>query len=195
MVNGVGTLCGQAYGGKQYYKLGIYLQQSWIIMLAVSALLSPLFIFAAPILKALGQDEEISDGAGATALWFIPVTFFYAVFYSCNTYLQSQSKNFITSCFAVFALLQHIFLSWLLAIKLEFGVTGVMVSTVLAYLIPNVGQVMYVMFGGCRETWKGFTTLAFKDLGLTIKLTTSSGVMIWFGSSLLPFLFRHLVLY
>lgn len=178
MVNGVGTLCGQAYGGKQYYKLGIYLQQSWIIMLAASALFSPLFIFAAPILKALGQDEEIADRAGATALWFIPVTFFYAVFYSCNAYLQSQSKNFVTSCFAVLALLQHIFLSWLLAIKLEFGVTGVMVSTVLAYLIPNVGQIMYVVFGGCRETWKGFTTLAFKDLGLTIKLSTSSGVMI-----------------
>lgn len=178
MVNGVGTLCGQAFGANQYHKLGIYLQQSCIILLVVSALLTPLFVFAAPILKALGQDHNIADMAGNIALWFIALTFLYAVLYSCNSFLQSQSKNFILSFYAVLSLFVHIFLSWLLSSKLKFGIPGVMVSTVLAYLIPNIGQLIYVMCGGCRDTWKGFTALAFKDLGLTIKLSISSGVMI-----------------
>ncbi|KAH6819309.1 MATE efflux family protein [Perilla frutescens var. frutescens] len=178
MVGGVGTLCGQAFGAKQYHKLGIYLQQSFIILLTVSALLTPLFVFAAPILKALGQDHDIADMAGNIAFWFISVTFLYAVLYSCNSFLQSQSKNFILSCYAFLSLFVHIFLSWLLAVKLKFGIPGVMVSTVLAFLIPNIGQLTYMMCGGCRETWKGFTALAFKDLGLTVKLSISSGVMI-----------------
>lgn len=178
MVNGVGTLSGQAFGAKQYHKLGIYLQQSCIILLVVSALVTPVFIFASPILKALGQDHKIADTAGKYAIWFIAVTFLYGVLYSCNSFLQSQSKNFILSVYAVLSLLAHIFLCWLLSVKLKLGIPGVMVSTVLAYMIPNIGQIAYIVCGGCRETWKGVTALAFKDLGLTIKLSLSSGVMI-----------------
>ncbi|XP_047938928.1 protein DETOXIFICATION 22-like [Salvia hispanica] len=178
MANGVGTLCGQAFGAKQYHKLGLYLQHSWIILLVATTLLTPLFIFAAPILKALGQDHEIADVAGDFAMWSIAISFLYAVLYSCNSFLQSQSKNYILSLYAVLSLLAHIFFSWLLSVKLGFGVTGVMVSTVLAYVIPNVGQIGYITGGGCRETWKGFTALAFEDLGQTIKLSVSSGVMI-----------------
>ncbi|KAG6413141.1 hypothetical protein SASPL_125843 [Salvia splendens] len=178
MVNGVGTLCGQAFGAKQYHKPGVYLQQSCIILLVASALLTPMFIFAARILKTLGQDHGIADVAGDFALWFVAVSFLYAVLYSCNSFLQSQSKNFVLSFFAVLSLLAHIFFSWLLSVKFGFGVTGVMASTALSYVIPNAGQIMYITGGGCRETWKGFTALASKDLGRTIKLSVSSGVMI-----------------
>lgn len=181
MVGGLGTLCGQAYGAKQYHKLGVYLQQSWIVLVVVTSLLSPLFIFAAPILKFLGQDKNVAERSGNVALWFILLIFLYVVFYSCNAYLQSQSKNFVLSCFAVVSLLQHIFFCWLLTVKFEFGVSGVMVSTVLALFVPNVCQLVYVMFGGCRETWKGLTAECFKDLGLTVKLLVSSGVMFWLG--------------
>ncbi|XP_047964689.1 protein DETOXIFICATION 22-like [Salvia hispanica] len=178
MVNGVGTLCGQAFGAKQYHKLGLYLQQSWIIVLVATTLLILLFIFAALILKVLGQDHRIADVEGDFALWFIAISFLYAVLYSCNSFLQSQSKNFILSFYSVLSLLAHVFFSWLLSVKLGFGVTGVMVSTVLAYVIPNVGQIVYITCGGCRETWKGFTALAFVDIGRTIRLSVSSGVMI-----------------
>lgn len=179
MTSGFGTLCGQAYGAKQYHKLGIYLQQSWIVLLSVSCLLSPPFIFAAPILRALGQDDRIAHMAGTIALWFIPVIFSFAVLCSCNIYLQSQSKNFILGCLALLSLLLHLSLSWLLTMKYKFGFHGAMVSIILAYWTPNAGQLMYIMFGGCGDTWNGFTTLAFKDLGPALKLSISSGVMVW----------------
>lgn len=181
MVGGVGTLCGQAFGARKYHKLGIYLQQSCIILLSVSSLLIPLFLFASPILKALGQDHKIADMAGKIALWFIVVIILYSMMYSCNAFLQSQSKNYILSICALVSLFTHIFLSWLLAVKLKFGSTGVMVSTCLAFLLPNLGQITYLVSGGCRETWKGFTALAFVGLGETIRLSISSGIMIWLG--------------
>ncbi|KAL8460122.1 hypothetical protein ACS0TY_031872 [Phlomoides rotata] len=189
MIGGLGTLCGQAYGAGQYHKLGIYLQQSWIIVLTVSTLLLPLFIFAAPILRALGQDERIVEMAGTIGIWFISVVLSYAVLYSCNMFLQSQSKNFVLSCFSIASLLLHIFLSWILTVKCKLGVPGAMASTIIACVIPNLGQLSYVVFGGCRETWKGFTALAFNDLWLAVKLNMSSGVMVclelWYNTILI----------
>ncbi|XP_011070199.1 protein DETOXIFICATION 21-like [Sesamum indicum] len=188
VASGLETLCGQAYGAKQYHMLGIYLQRSWIVLTVFTTLLLPIYIFAAPILKALGQDEDIAQVAGKIGLWFIPVIYSYIVSFSCQMYLQAQSKNMIITYLAVFSLSIHIFLSWLLTVKYNLGLAGTMISTILAYWLPNVGQLIFIVSGGCRETWKGFTTLAFKDLWPVIKLSISSGAMLclefWYNAIL-----------
>ncbi|CAI9783021.1 unnamed protein product [Fraxinus pennsylvanica] len=178
MASGLETLCGQAYGAKQYHMLGIYLQRSWLVLIVTTTLLSPIFIFASPILKALGQDEGIAEMAGTIGLWFVPVIYSYIVSFSCQMYLQAQSKNMIITYLAAFSLSIHIFLSWLLTVKYKMGITGAMISTILAYWIPNVGQLIFLFSGGCPETWKGFSFLAFKDLWPVIKLSLSSGAML-----------------
>ncbi|KAL3643128.1 Protein DETOXIFICATION 23 [Castilleja foliolosa] len=128
------TLRGQAYGARQYHMLGIYLQRSWICLIVTTTFLLPVYIFAAPILKALGQDEEIADMAREISLWFIPVIYAYVVSFSCQMYLQAQSKNMIISYLAAFSLTIHAFLSWLLTVKFKLGITGAMVSTIWAYM-------------------------------------------------------------
>ncbi|KAK4412747.1 protein DETOXIFICATION 21 [Sesamum alatum] len=189
VASGSETLCGQAYGAKQYHMLGIYLQRSWIVLIVFTTLLLPVYIFAAPILKALGQDEDIAEMAGRIALWFIPVIYSYMVSFSCQMYLQAQSKNMIITYLAVFSFSIHIFLSWLLTAKYKLGLAGTMISTILAYWLPNVGQLIFIISGGCRETWKGFTTLAFKDLWPVVKLSISSGAMLclelWYNAILI----------
>ncbi|KAG6424305.1 hypothetical protein SASPL_114720 [Salvia splendens] len=189
MNSGFGTLHGQAFGAKQYQNLGVYLQQGWIVLPTVSTILCPLLVFAAPILKALGQDQLIAETAGIIALWFIPLTFSFAVLCASNMFLQSQSKIIVLSCLSTFSLLVHVFLSWLLTVRFEFGMTGAMVSTTLAYWIPNVGQIIYIVCGGCRETWRGFTALAFKDLGHTVKIGVTSCLMFslefWYNAVLI----------
>ncbi|KAL0359705.1 UNVERIFIED_CONTAM: protein DETOXIFICATION 21 [Sesamum angustifolium] len=189
VASGLETLCGQAYGAKQYHMLGIYLQRSWIVLTVFTTLLLPVYIFAAPILKALGQDEDIAEMAGKIALWFLPVIYSYILSFSCQMYLQAQSKNMIITYLAVFSLSIHIFLSWLLTIKCNMGLAGTMISAILAYWIPNMGQLIFIVAGGCRETWKGLTTLAFKDLWPVVKLSISSGAMLclelWYNAILI----------
>ena len=80
---------------------------------------------------------------------------------------------------AALSIVIHVLLSWLLTVKYKFGVPGAMLSTLVAFWIPNIGQLLFVMCGGCRETWKGFSQVAFKDLWPIIKLSLSSGVMLW----------------
>lgn len=180
MNSGFGTLHGQAYGAKKYQNLGIYLQQGWILLPTVAFILCPTLIFAAPILKALGQDEAIAETAGIIAMWFIPLSFSFAVLCACNMFLQSQSKIVVLSCLSTLSLLVHIFLSWLLTVRYKFGINGAMISTTLAYWLPNVGQIIYIVCGGCRQTWRGFTSLAFKDLGHTFKIAVSACLMLRF---------------
>ncbi|XP_022888004.1 protein DETOXIFICATION 21-like [Olea europaea var. sylvestris] len=188
MASGLETLCGQAYGAKQYHMLGIYLQRSWLVLVITTTLLTPVFIFASPILKALGQDESIAEVAGIIGLWFIPVIYSFIISFSCQMFLQAQSKNMVITYLAALSLSIHVFLSWLLTVKFKFGITGAMVSTSLAYWIPNVGQIIFVLSGACPETWKGFSSLAFKDLWPIIKLSLSSGAMLclelWYNTIL-----------
>ncbi|XP_057437801.1 protein DETOXIFICATION 21-like [Lotus japonicus] len=187
MASALSTLCGQAYGAKEYGMMGVYLQRSWIVLFLTSLLLLPVFFFTSPILILLGQEESIAQVAGTISLWSIPVMFAFIVSFTCQTFLQSQSKNTIIAFLAVLSLSIHLVLSWLLTIKYEFGIAGAMTSTSLAYWIPNIGQLLFVAYC-CPVTWNGFSFLAFKDLWPVVKLSLSSGIMmcleLWYNTIL-----------
>lgn len=178
MASALETLCGQAYGAKKYDMLGVYLQRSWIVLFLTSLFLLPIYIFTTPILEALGQERSIAQVAGSISLWSIGVVFAFSVSFTCQMFLQAQSKNNIIAYLAAVSISIHLFLSWLLTVKYKFGLNGAMTSTILAYWIPNLGQLMFIM-NKCPDTWKGFSFLAFKDLWPVIKLSVSSGAMLW----------------
>ncbi|TYJ24171.1 hypothetical protein E1A91_A08G242600v1 [Gossypium mustelinum] len=108
--------------------------------------------------------------------------------FTCQMFLQSQSKNMVIAYLAAFSIGTHICLSWLLTMKLKYGLIGALLSTILAYWIPNIGQLIFVTCGGCKDTWKGFSMLAFKDLWPVVKLSLSSGAMLclelWYNTIL-----------
>ncbi|MBA0611889.1 hypothetical protein Godav_012540 [Gossypium davidsonii] len=188
MASALETLCGQAFGAKQYHMLGIYLQRSWIVLFATALCLLPIYIFTTPILIALGQDETIATVAGYISYWFIGIVFSFIVSFTCQMFLQAQSKNMIIAYLAAFSIGIHICLSWLLTVKLKYGLSGALLSTILAYWIPNIGQLLFITCGGCKDTWKGFSMLAFKDLMPVVKLSLSSGAMLclelWYNTIL-----------
>ncbi|XP_057437800.1 protein DETOXIFICATION 21-like [Lotus japonicus] len=188
MASALETLCGQAYGAKRYEMLGVYLQRSWIILFLTSILLLPIYIFTTPILEALGQDKKIAQVARSISLWAIGIIFAFSVSFTCQTFLQAQSKNKIIAYLGAVSISIHVFLSWLLTVKFKFGLNGAMTSTILAYWIPNFGQLVFIMTQ-CPDTWMGFSFLAFKDLWPVIKLSLYSGAMtcveIWYNSILI----------
>ncbi|KAK8342642.1 hypothetical protein V6Z12_A08G245400 [Gossypium hirsutum] len=154
MVSALETLCGQAFGAKRYHMLGIYLQRSWLLLFLTTSCLLPLFIFTTKILIALGQDEKIAIVAGYIGHWFIFIMFSMIISFTCQMFLQSQSKNMVIAYLAAFSIGTHICLSWLLTMKLKYGLIGALLSTILAYWIPNIGQLIFVTCGGCKDTWK-----------------------------------------
>ncbi|XP_057437805.1 protein DETOXIFICATION 21-like isoform X2 [Lotus japonicus] len=188
MASALATLCGQAYGAKELSMMGVYLQRSWIVSFLTALFILPLFIFTTPILRILGQDESIAQEAGIISLWSIPVMFSLFVSFTCQQFLQSQSKNIIIAFLAAFSLTIHVILSWLLTIQYKFGIVGALTSTSLAFWIPNIGNLIFITCGWCPDTWKGFSCLAFKDLWPVFKLSISAGAMLalelWYNTIL-----------
>ncbi|KAJ0978064.1 hypothetical protein J5N97_013538 [Dioscorea zingiberensis] len=188
MASALETLCGQAFGAGQKHMLGVYLQRSWVVLSACALILLPLFIFAVPILRLLGQENSIASMAGTISLCLIPIIFSFVFYLTFQMYLQAQSKNIIIACFAVITLPLHIFLCWLVVSKLSLGLLGAMSMFALSVWIPNFGLFAFVSCGGCPDTWKGISLKAFTDLCPVIRLSLSSGAMIclefWYNSVL-----------
>ncbi|XP_026444054.1 protein DETOXIFICATION 27-like [Papaver somniferum] len=178
MASALETLCGQAYGAKQYHMLGIYLQRSWVVLNIFSILLLPLYIFTDPILKFLGQPDDIAEVSGLVTTWLIPLPFVLALLFPLQRFLQCQLKTPIVAWVSLGALLVHIFLSWLVIFKLGFGVRGAAATLNFSWGIIVLGLYSYIACGGCPETWTGFSIEAFTGLWEYFKLSVASGVML-----------------
>ncbi|KAI3930772.1 hypothetical protein MKX01_037218 [Papaver californicum] len=172
------TLCGQAYGAKRYHMLGIYLQRSWIVLTLCAILLLPIYIFTTPILKLLGQPDDLSELKGLVTIWLIPLPFAFALQLPLQRFLQCQRKTRIIAWVCSGALLFHIFITWLAVYKLGFGVIGATAATNVSWWITALGTFSYIACGGCHETWTGLSMEAFSGLREFFKLSMASGVML-----------------
>lgn len=173
------TLCGQAYGAKQEHMMGIFLQRSWFVDLLTLTLLLPIFLFAAPIFTLLGEDEPIAAAAGNISLWFIPFLYSIVFALTIQMFLQAQQKNMIVAWLSIMQFSIHVPLSWLLVNVMEFGVAGAMCALCVSGWLVVAGEFVYVFGGWCSDSWRGFTMAAFHDILPVVKLSVSSGVMVW----------------
>ncbi|GMN41534.1 hypothetical protein TIFTF001_010751 [Ficus carica] len=173
------TLCGQAYGAGQIDMLGVYLQRSWVILLTTAVILSPIYIFAKQLLGLIGQTPEISEAAGVLSLWMIPQLFAYAMNFPIAKFLQSQSRILVMAAVAAAALVLHTFFSWLLILRLGWGLAGAAVVLNASWWFIVVTLLVYIFSGSCGRAWSGFSWNAFQNLWSFVKLSFASAVMLW----------------
>ena len=178
MASALETLCGQAYGAKKHHMIGIYMQRSWIVITICCILLLPMYIFATPILKALGQPNDVAELSGVVALWFIPLQFSFAFQFTIQRFLQSQLKTAVIAWISLAVLAIHTAISWLFVYKLKLGIVGAAVALDISWWLLVVGLFIYAACGGCPETWNGFSTQAFSGLWEFFRLSASAGVML-----------------
>ncbi|KNA18574.1 hypothetical protein SOVF_069710 [Spinacia oleracea] len=179
MASALETLCGQVYGAKKYHMLGVYMQRSWIVLFVCCILLLPLYIFATPLLKLLGQPDDVSEMAGMVALWMLPIHFSFAFQFPLQRFLQCQLKANVVAWVSVVALAVHLFVSWLFVSVFKCGIIGIAATQNFGWWVVVFGLYGYTAFGGCPITWTGFSMEAFSGLWEFVKLSTASGVMLW----------------
>ncbi|RYR40435.1 hypothetical protein Ahy_A09g046191 isoform A [Arachis hypogaea] len=171
------TLCGQAFGAGQVEMLGVYLQRSWAILSVTSLLLMPIYIFAAPILKFLGQQHDIADRAGSFAPLVIPQFLSLAFNFPTQKFLQAQSKVNIIAWIGFFALILHVVMLWLFIYVLQLGLTGAALAFDITSWVITLAQLAYVFFW-CKEGWHGLSWKALKDIWPFVRLSLESAVML-----------------
>ncbi|KAK7343705.1 hypothetical protein VNO77_12664 [Canavalia gladiata] len=182
------TLCGQAFGAGQVNMLGVYMQRSWVILFVTSILLLPIYIFAAPILKILGQQKDIADLAGSFSILVIPQFLSLPFNFPTQKFLQAQSKVNVIAWIGLGALIVHIGMLWLLIYVLDLGLTGAAIAFDVTSWGITVGQLIYVV-GWCKDGWNGLSWLALKDIWAFVRLSLASAIMlcleVWYMMSVI----------
>ncbi|KAL6983746.1 Protein DETOXIFICATION 31 [Sarracenia purpurea var. burkii] len=185
------TLCGQAFGAGQLDMLGVYMQRSWVILTTTAFFLTFLYIFAAPFLRLIGQTESIAEAAGGFAVWMIPQLYAYSLNFPIAKFLQSQSKIMAMAVISAVALVAHTFFSWLLMLKLGWGLVGAAVVLNASWWFIVLAQLVYIFSGTCGRAWSGFSWKAFQNLGGFVRLSLASAVMlcleVWYFMALILF--------
>ncbi|XP_050238443.1 protein DETOXIFICATION 34 [Mercurialis annua] len=171
------TLCGQAFGAGQIDLLGVYMQRSWIILFVACLCLLPLYLSATPILKLLGQENDIAELAGRFTIRVIPHMFSLAVNFPTQKFLQAQSKVGALAWIGFGALTVHVGMLYLFLGVFKWGLDGAAAAYDVSGWGTALAQLAYVV-GWCKDGWTGLSWLAFRDLWEFTKLSIASAVMI-----------------
>ncbi|KAK3134890.1 hypothetical protein QOZ80_5BG0412040 [Eleusine coracana subsp. coracana] len=181
MASGLETLCGQAYGAKQYDKLGLQTYRAIVTLVVVSIPISLLWLFIGKLLILIGQDPLISKETGRYIAWLIPALFAYAVSQPLTKFLQSQSLIIPMLWPSIATLLLHIPLCWLLVFKTSLGFIGASLAISLSYWLNVIMLAVYIRYSSaCKETRSPPTVEAFKGVGLFLRLALPSALMLCF---------------
>lgn len=173
------TLCGQAYGAKQYHMLGIHTQRAMLTLLIVSIPLAIIWFYTGTLLLSLGQDAEISAGAGTFNRWLIPSLFAYGLLQCLNRLLQTQNNVFPMMLSSGATSLLHIIVCWGLVFKSGLGSKGAALAITISNWINVFLLAIYVKYSPtCAKTWTGFSKEALHDIFSFVKLAVPSAIMI-----------------
>ncbi|XP_057460568.1 protein DETOXIFICATION 41-like [Actinidia eriantha] len=189
MASAVQTVCGQAYGAKKYAAMGIICQRAIVLHLGAAVLLTFLYWFSGPVLKAIGQTDSIADQGEIFARGLIPQLYAFAISCPMQRFLQAQNIVNPLAYISVGVFLLHILLTWLVVDVLEYGLIGAALTLSLSWWILVILQGLYIVFSPlCRETWTGLSLKALKGMWPYFKLTVASAVMlcleIWYFQGL-----------
>ncbi|MFS7971703.1 putative multi antimicrobial extrusion protein [Helianthus anomalus] len=118
------TLCGQAYGAKQYQMLGVHMQRAMVVLMLMGIPISIIWAFTGQIFTIFGLDLDISKEAGNYAHWLIPSIFPYGLLQCQIRFLQTQNNLKPLMISTGFASLFHVGCCWILVSKFGFGCSG-----------------------------------------------------------------------
>ncbi|XP_059072584.1 protein DETOXIFICATION 16-like isoform X2 [Cryptomeria japonica] len=173
------TLCGQAYGAKQYHQIGIHVQRAFFALFCVSLPLAVVWAYMGSILIAFGQDPLISFEAGKYARWMIPSLFGYAALQPLVRFLQSQSIVFPMMLCSAITLCFHVPMCWVLVFQIGLGNKGAALANSISNWVNVTLLLLYINISpACKRTWTSFTWEALRDIKHFFKLAIPSAFMI-----------------
>ncbi|BBG94509.1 MATE efflux family protein [Prunus dulcis] len=165
------TLCGQAYGAKQYNMLGVHMQRAMLTLLVVSIPLALIWFYTSTILMALGQDHEISTEAGTFNQWMIPSLFAFSLLQCLNRFLQTQNNVFPMMISSGITAFLHIMVCWALCFKFGLGNKGAALAISISNWVNVLLLASYVKFS--FEYWSFEMVVLLSGLLPNPKLETS----------------------
>ncbi|XAR71387.1 hypothetical protein NMG60_11028616 [Bertholletia excelsa] len=179
MAGALETLCGQAFGARQYQKLGTYTYGAILSLFAVCLPVSLVWTFMGKLLMTIGQDPLISVEAGKYSVWLIPSLFPYSILESMVPFLQTQSLILPMLFCSVVTLCIHIPICWALVYKFALGTKGASLAISFSYWVNVILLGIYLKYSpACEKTRASFSKDVFLSIGEFIHLALPSAGMV-----------------
>ncbi|XP_042036247.1 protein DETOXIFICATION 12-like [Salvia splendens] len=179
MASALETISGQAFGAKQYEKIGTQTYTAIVSLILVCIPVSLLWANVEYLLKLGGQDPHISHEAGKMVVWLIPTLFAYAFLQPLIRYYQMQSlirpllvSSCITLCF-------HVPLCWALVYKSGLGNVGGAVAMDLSMWLNVSILSLYMKYSPhCAKTRSSISMEILRGMRVFFKFAIPSATMI-----------------
>jgi len=94
-------------------------------------------------------------------------------------YLQAQMRNAIVGVLSTLSLALDLVVTWWCVSVMGMGIGGALLGLNVGSWAMVLAEFVYIFGGWCPFTWTGFSIAAFVDLIPMLKLSISSGFMIW----------------
>lgn len=182
MASALETLCGQAYGAKQYHRFCVQIHTAIFSLILICFPLSLIWLFMSRLLVSLGQDPQISHEAGKFIVFLIPALFAYATLQPIIRYLQTQSlvlPMLVSSCITIFF---HVMLCWVLVFKTTWGSIGGAMAIGLSYWLNVILLGLYMKYStSCAKTRLSVSPMEiFEAIGEYFSFAIPSTIMVWY---------------
>uniref|UniRef100_M1A5T2 Protein DETOXIFICATION n=3 Tax=Solanum tuberosum TaxID=4113 RepID=M1A5T2_SOLTU len=179
MASALETLCGQAYGAKQYKKIGTQTYTAIFCLFIVCIPLSMLWIYIGRLLVFIGQDPQISHEAGRFIMCLIPTLFGSAALQPLVRYylMQSMILPLIISSSVTIAF--HVPLCWLLVYHTGFKNIGAAFAMDISIWLNVTILASYMRFSpACEKTRVPISSEIFHGTKEFFRFAIPSAVMI-----------------
>ncbi|KMZ69766.1 MATE efflux family protein, expressed [Zostera marina] len=180
LATGMEPICGQAFGAKRNDLLGLTLQRTILLLISASIPIAVLWINIRVILHLCYQDDSISLSAEQYILCSLPDLLLQCFLHPLRIYLRAQSITMPLTYCAIFAILLHLPINYLLVSVLGLGIHGVAYAGVLTNFNLVAALIGYVYFSGVYKKTGGldFSVKCFKGWGTLLNLAIPSCVSV-----------------
>ncbi|KAG2495579.1 hypothetical protein HYH03_006179 [Edaphochlamys debaryana] len=197
---GMETLCGQAYGARNYKALGIVLQRALLICWVACVPISLAWVTqTSRMLTFLHQNPAIVAGASRYISMVTPALWLSVISACLFRYLVSQQEmRPSTICTIITSALCPLY-NWLLIYKYRMGLDGAALAfvastgtnSVLLLIYTVARDILRARRRSATHTWGGFSWRAWQGWGLYLRYALPSAAMIcmeWWIFELVIFL-------
>ncbi|KAG7397069.1 hypothetical protein PHYBOEH_001283 [Phytophthora boehmeriae] len=160
------TLCGQAYGAKNYKLVGVWLQLALIFLAVLSVPVMISFFYVDRILSIVTDDHDVLAMADTYARYLTPSVLPQAVYCALRQYLQAQEivrpATIISITSVAVSLSANYFFIYGCGTIPGLGFIGAPIAQSVSSIFQPVALVAYAFWykGYHKKTWSGFDLLA-----------------------------------
>eukprot|EP01102_Stenamoeba_stenopodia_P009599 TRINITY_DN2844_c0_g2_i1.p1 TRINITY_DN2844_c0_g2~~TRINITY_DN2844_c0_g2_i1.p1 ORF type:complete len:423 (-),score=58.33 TRINITY_DN2844_c0_g2_i1:23-1291(-) len=185
MLSAIDTLCSQAYGAKNYKKVGFVVQRGILIYTITCIPVGLLWFFSDRIFAMLIKNPEVARLAGYYAKMMLPGLWFAFLFETLKRWLQALSMVKPVMYISMLSVPVCVGFEFLNIFVFDLGFKGCPLAMSLTYMVSSLMIVGYIVFSGVyKETWSGWSREALNGWGEYLKLAVPGALMLcaeWWG--------------